>query len=156
MRSGSECDHAAIRERIDERSDSRAALDRDHQSCAAHFFDRAVVDRAETVAPPLAELFGAFREPFRLEDVQRREARCARERVAAEGRAVRARRRRCNARSHGDGPHRHAPGDRLAQAQDVGCDVVSLASEPPPRATETGLDFVDDQEHAALDAQALR
>src|SRR5699024_10089172 len=50
-------------------------------------------------------------------------------------------------------PHRHAARDRLAEAHDVGRDVVVLAREPAPRASDAGLHLVDDEERVALVAE---
>ena len=48
---------------------------------------------------------------------------------------------------------REARSQRLRKRHDVGRDVVVLECEPLPRASESGLHFVDDQRRAALVAE---
>ena len=56
----------------------------------------------------------------------------------------------------GERAHREPAAEALGQAHDVGLDAGVLDREPLAGAAEAGLDLVDDQQRAALAADALR
>src|SRR5881296_3833691 len=53
-----------------------------------------------------------------------------------------------------DRTHGQSAGDRFGETEDVRDDVVLLEGEHRPRAAETGLHLVEDEERAALAADA--
>ena len=98
----------------------------------------------------------AFDQPLVANDVKRLETDGSRERVAAEGRAVRSRREDIHhfAVRHEDGDGQHAAAERLAQHHAVGKDILMLKGEPRTGAAEARLDFVQQQQDAAFVAQS--
>ena len=105
-----------------------------------------------------AEHAALLHQPFVADHVQRLEPNRGGERIAAEGRAVRAGREDVHDLAAGDkGGHRqHPAAERLAQDQAVGTDALVLEGEPRAGAAQAGLHLVEDQQHAVCVADAAQ
>src|SRR6516162_7927119 len=103
-----------------------------------------------------AERAAASDQAFLLDDAQRFETDRRGERIAAEGRAVRARREYVHhlAGTEEGGDRQHAAAERLADHQPVRAHALVLAREPGAGAAETRLDLVEDEQHMMRIAQA--
>src|SRR5579871_1577568 len=71
---------------------ARLDFDAGEKTKPAHFLDRGALNRRESLQHVRAEIATALDEAFLLDDAQRDESDRSRQRVAAEGRAMRARR----------------------------------------------------------------
>ena len=118
-------------------------------------FSAGIADGAQAREHVLAEHAAALHQPFVLDDAQRFEADRGGERIAAEGRAVRARRehvhqlRRPTKADTGSTP----PPNALPRMRPSGNDAFVLEGEPGAGAAEPRLHLVEDQEHAVGIAQ---
>ena len=142
--------HAALRDILG--VDPGRELGREQETEAAHRNDTGHL--LQRLGEPDARSIGAGRDLFAFHHVEHRERGARGERLAAERRGVIARLER--GRDLGARParaDRHAVAERLGQRDDVGPDPAVLEAEPPTRATETGLDLVDDEQGLALVAQ---
>ncbi len=61
-----------------------------------------------------------------------------------------------NTLAQADRAHRQAARQRLGEAEDIGREVIVFAGEETPRAPETGLHLVDDEQRAAFPAEFRR
>src|SRR5947207_10969158 len=108
------------------------------------------MDCAEALEHVRAEDAALLHEAFLADHMQRLEPHCRRERIAAEGRAVRAGREDVHdlpARYEG-GHRQHAPAERLAQDYPVRPDTFVLKGKPGAGAAKTGLHLVENEQHA--------
>ena len=113
-----------------------------------------VDDRGELLLEPQADRAHVLEEALVEDDVEHGDADRHRERIAAEGRAVRARRhagRRLARRKAG--ADREAGAKALRERRDVGRDARPFVREEAAGAAHAGLDLVEDQEQAALVAE---
>jgi len=135
----------------------RDELHADHQPESAHV-GHAVVFRHQS-SQPLLEVVphggGVGDEPAfeQLDGLQRGGDG---DRVAAEGRGVRARLPVHQVGTSHTRPHRDARGDALRQRDDVRLEAVVVAREHPPRAPHARLHLVDDEEDPVLVADAAQ
>ena len=120
--------------------------------------DDVAAHRAKAILHVVAHFGTALDESLLLDDRKGLEADPRRERVAAEGRAVRAGiedahelARRDEGRDRVD-----AAAEGLAEDQPVGPDALVLMREPAAGAPEAGLDLIEDQQHAALVADRAK
>ena len=114
-------------------------FDADHQAFAAHNADGAVarLDLGQGIERVLAEFGGVLHQPV-LDQIQRGQAGSAGQRIAAEGVAVRAGGPVHDAGAGDGGAERHARGDALGRADDIGFDAPVLDRPPLARSADAG------------------
>ncbi len=100
----------------------------------------------------LPDGLGVVEEPLALDDVEGRERGGAGERVAAERTSVvpRGEQRRGPLAERDDGAYRETAAEALREREDVRRDAPPLVREPRSRASDPGLDLVDDEKRAVL------
>jgi ParB family chromosome partitioning protein len=129
-------------------------LHADHQAAAAHLADAAVPRRNlfQAVERVLAHGGGVLDQAFfqQPDGLQRGGAGDG---VAAKGVAVRALRPVHDALARDHGAQRHAGGNTLGHADDVGLDAPVLHGEHLAGAAHAGLHFVGDEQDAVLVTQ---
>ena len=130
--------------------------DADHQTAAAHLHKaRNVLEGlAEPFLQILAHLGGVFHQMFVLHDRDDGRGRAHRQRIAAEGRAVVARRKDAvglfAAHESADG---NAAAQSLREGHHIGLDARVLEGEPLARAAHAALHFVEHHEPVVTIAQ---
>ena len=102
--------------RLNDRRDPPAQFDADHQARAAHLAGIGQIALAQFAEQPAAQFRRARRRVDFAQRGQRRDRRRARQRIAAEGAAVRPRLDLTEAVAPGDHAHRHAARDALCRA----------------------------------------
>ncbi len=130
-------------------------LDTRPQAATAHLVHRVGGKLAEVMVESPAEVGGAGLRLAGLEHGDNLAADGARERVPAEGAAVRPRRKHPEYVPVGDdcGQRNDAASEGLAEHVDIGDDVLVVARERPPSAAQSRLDLVGDQQRAGARAQ---
>ncbi len=126
----------------------------DEQAFAPHLGDHAgmtVLHLGEPLLEQKRDAAQALEEAGRQHHVEHGVAGRHGERIAAEGRAVRARRHAlAGLRGGEEGPDRKAAAERLGERHDVGRHPGVLIGEQVAGAPHAGLHFVEDQQRAVL------
>src|SRR5204863_9289251 len=131
-------------------------LDADEQPEPAHLADAIAAYRAQAVHKLRAALPRIPSEVESADLADRGDRGRACERIAAEGRRVRALGEVADLSGEGDRAHGHAAGDRFREAKDVRRDRVLLDGEERAGPSEARLDLVDDEERAAFGTEPRR
>jgi hypothetical protein len=121
--------------------------DAEQQTASAASFDQWGVDLSDRGAQLLAADGGVGDESRAIDLAEHGQGGRRRERIAAEGRAVRARVEEVAGGAEGDErADREAAADALGDGDRVGHDVLVLEGEPGAGATRARLDLIDDQQ----------
>ena len=155
---GGDRDHLLGAQFVDHLGDRRHHAQADQQAFAAHLGDHRGVAILEFRQPlleqPAKSARTRSRKPSAGHHVDHRIADRHRQRIAAEGRAMRAGGHAlAGFRRRQTGADRKAAAERLGDGHDVGSDPGMLISEQIAGAANAGLDLVEDQQQAVVVAQ---
>ena len=146
-----------VAQRIDQLAVRHHAAQAEQQAFAAHLGDHAretILDLGEPLLEQQADLADVVEEALFQHHVEGRIAGRHRERIAAEGRAVRARQHALAGILGGEErADRKAAAKRLGERHHVGLDAGALVGEQLAGAAHAGLHLVEDQQQAVLVAQ---
>src|SRR3984893_12635630 len=139
--------------------DPRVDLGADPQSAPAHLVEREVIQCPQPREHMRAKSGAAIDQLLVADDAQCFEPNRGGERIAAEGRAVRAGGEDVHhlASSNKGGDRQHAAAERLTENDSIGTKALVLIGKPRAGAAEPGLHLVEDEEDAvriAAPAQA--
>ena len=154
---GGDGDHLLGAQRVDQLAGRHHGAQADQQSFAAHLGDHrriAILDLREPLLEQQRDPLHAFEKAGRQHHVEHGVGDAHRQRIAAEGRAVRAGGHALGRLGRRQaGADRETAAERLGQRHDVGRDAGALVGEQVAGAAHAGLHLVEDQQQAVLVAK---